>query len=181
MNYQTVFLIVGGLIMCIFAISHSPYKPYDSWALNPFQYYFLIALSMAMMGGGIYLIIEYFSNKKKKREAMSKLSNIDTKQCPTCAEIIKFEAKICKHCSYKFSEEDILTQKAERERILQSEYDEYSLGKIDDYKLLQIAYDYQYNKYDYGRARYYLERIRKEFPQSEYLPIIEQRLREIGQ
>lgn len=29
----------------------------------------------------------------------------DTKKCPMCAETIKYEAKLCKHCGHKFSEE----------------------------------------------------------------------------
>jgi hypothetical protein len=30
----------------------------------------------------------------------------DIKKCPMCAETIKYEAKMCKHCGHKFSEEE---------------------------------------------------------------------------
>ena len=30
----------------------------------------------------------------------------DIKKCPMCAETIKSEAKLCKHCGHKFSEEE---------------------------------------------------------------------------
>jgi len=30
----------------------------------------------------------------------------DIKNCPMCAETIKYEAKLCKHCGHKFSEEE---------------------------------------------------------------------------
>lgn len=31
-----------------------------------------------------------------------KSSDIDTKECPKCAEIIKLKAKVCRFCDYKF-------------------------------------------------------------------------------
>ncbi|MDA9919982.1 superinfection immunity protein [bacterium] len=31
-------------------------------------------------------------------------ASIDTKKCPACAELVKFEARVCKHCGYSFDE-----------------------------------------------------------------------------
>jgi len=36
---------------------------------------------------------------------------IVTKTCPMCAETIKLEAKICKHCGKRFSEDEIAKEK----------------------------------------------------------------------
>lgn len=178
MNVIGIILMVAGIFLYIFASSRSPDKMWTfafSWVLKPEAYYFFIVVSLGLVGFGAYLIIDQLLDKKKTKEAVSKF---ETKQCPKCAETIKFEAKLCKHCSYEFSEDEILRQNEERDKIIQ--YDEYALNKIDDYQLLQIAYDYQYNQHDFEKAKYYLERLRNEFPQSQYLPYVEQRLREMG-
>jgi hypothetical protein len=60
-----------------------------------------------------------------------------------------------------------------------SDQQDEDLVEINDYEVLQIAYDYQYNHRDFEKARYYLEIIRKNFPESEYLTYVEQRLREM--
>lgn len=39
----------------------------------------------------------------------------DEKKCPQCAEAIKKAAKVCKHCGYQFSEQEIAAQ-AEKDR-----------------------------------------------------------------
>jgi hypothetical protein len=102
----------------------------------------------------------------------------DTKKCPMCAETIKYEAKLCKHCGHKFSEEEIKNQEEERKQLLAK--DEYAFKKLSEERLLQIAYDYQHNQNNFPMAIYYLERILKEYPQGEYAHISRQRLREMN-
>jgi len=107
------------------------------------------------------------------------IKSMDQKKCPMCAETIKFEARVCKHCGYEYDIKELDDALEKRRKLLQQ--DKYAFDTIDDHKLLQIAYDHQYNQHDFSKAKYYLERLKKEFPQSEYLPYAEQRLREMEQ
>jgi hypothetical protein len=101
----------------------------------------------------------------------------DTKKCPRCAELIKYEARICKHCGHEFGVQQVEKGLDAPEKSPQQDE---NLVEINDYELLQLAYDYQYNQRDFKMARYYLEVIKNNFPQSQYLPQVEQRLREMG-
>jgi len=48
----------------------------------------------------------FFSKKPSLHPKISK----DTKKCPKCAELIKLEAKVCKHCGNTFNN-DVIKQK----------------------------------------------------------------------
>ena len=95
-----------------------------------------------------------------------------------CAETIKYEAKLCKHCGHIFSEEEFKRQEEERKQLLAK--DEYAFTKLSEERLLQIAYNYQYNQNNFPMAIYYLERLLKEYPQGEYTHMSRQRLREMN-
>lgn len=44
------------------------------------------------------------------------------KECPRCAEIIKFKAKICRFCGYEFAAEEIAEiERVEQEKVLRQE------------------------------------------------------------
>jgi hypothetical protein len=43
----------------------------------------------------------------EKNKVENNLNLSDSKKCPKCAEIIKFEAKVCKHCGNEFSNDEI--------------------------------------------------------------------------
>jgi phosphatidylserine decarboxylase len=130
-------------------------------------------IALALFGAGSWNIID---DIKRKNEAVNKY---DQKKCPQCAETIKYEARVCKHCGYEYNEQEIERELDDRRKYLHQLQQDGSSVQIDDYKLLQIAYDYQYNQHDFKKARYYLEIIRKKFPQSDYLPYVEQRLAEM--
>jgi len=134
-------------------------------------YFVAWLIALALFAAGIWNILE---DAKKKKEVVNKF---DQKKCPKCAETIKFEAQVCKHCGYEYDIQELEKELGNRKKLLQQHE---NIEVMDDYKLLQIAYDFQYNQHDYKKARYYLEIIKKEFPQSEYLLHVEQRLREMS-
>lgn len=131
----------------------------------------VIALSGYAFGG--WLIFSDLNDKKPN--LLHELS--DVKKCPKCAETIKFEAKICKHCGHEFSEKEIEDEKEKRRKLI--EQDELALKRIPELRLLQMAYDYQYNQNNFAKAKYYLERLLNEFPDGEYITIAKDRLHEI--
>jgi hypothetical protein len=53
------------------------------------------------------------------------------------------------------------------------------MQKLPDYKMLEMAYDYQYNKDDFINAGIWLHKLLKEYPHSEYINIAQKRLSEI--
>jgi hypothetical protein len=54
------------------------------------------------------------------------------------------------------------------------------MQKLPDYKMLELAYDYQYNKNDFINAGRWLHKLLKEYPHSEYIDIVHKRLSEMG-
>lgn len=116
------------------------------------------------------------SNLKGKKTSLS--SELwDEIRCPKCAETIKFEAKVCRYCGHEFSEKEIENEKEKRRKLI--EQDEFALKKVPEYRLLQIAYDYQHNQNNLAKAKYYLERLLREFPDGEYKGVAKDRLNEI--
>jgi hypothetical protein len=107
------------------------------------------------------------------------------KKCPMCAEFVKAEARICKHCRHLFSEEEVQKivdelkdQRDKRARLLK-EIDEYALTRLPELTLLEFAYDYQFNKHDFKRAGYYLTRLLTEYAEGEYASVARNRLAEM--
>jgi hypothetical protein len=99
----------------------------------------------------------------------------ELKECPMCLERIRWDARVCKFCHHEFSTDEIEHQKQERQRLLE-EIDDNAIRTLSELKLLEIAYDYQYNKADLKRAKYYLDRLLKEYPQGEYIKDAKERL-----
>ena len=65
--------------------------------------FFLWLIAVAGMGTGIYMLIK--SLQGRNRTGIENQTGY--KICPMCAETIKLEAKICKHCRNEFSYDDI--------------------------------------------------------------------------
>ena len=65
--------------------------------------FFLWLIAVAGIGTGIYMLIKSLQGRNE--------TDIENKAgykiCPMCAETIKLEAKICKHCRNEFSYDDI--------------------------------------------------------------------------
>ena len=129
---------VGGFI---FSISHAPEKAFTgtvTWVLKSEVYYTFIILSACSSLYGLYEIIAELIKKEKKEEKV--LLAIETKKCPACAEFIKFEARVCKHCGYSFSEDELMQHNLEREALLK--LDEYALKRLpsSDFSLWSIGW-----------------------------------------
>jgi len=76
----------------------------NTYALSSSQYVFFWAVAI----GGILVGILILANSKSgESEPTSKEDLLRNKKCPQCAEYVKYEAKVCKHCKYQFSEEEI--------------------------------------------------------------------------
>jgi len=65
--------------------------------------FFLWLIAVAGMGSGIYMLIKSLH----ERNGTGIENQSGYKLCPMCAEKIKLEAKICKHCRKEFSDDDI--------------------------------------------------------------------------
>ena len=80
--------------------------------LNGLIFYLLWGGTISLFFWGLYLILtDIQSGNRNKYESI--LNSDNNKKCPMCAETIKADAKICKHCHYEFSEEELAKQKAE--------------------------------------------------------------------
>ncbi len=62
------------------------------------------------------------------------------KKCPDCAEYIKLEARVCKHCGHEFSEEEVEQQVEERRESVK-ESESANGGKRDEENYKSDEYD----------------------------------------
>jgi predicted amidophosphoribosyltransferase len=149
-------------------------KGLDSMLVPYAESSFNIMIVGMILGGIIGAVIGSLLSKTNRAPSASYFDSAESKNCPACAETIKYEAKVCKHCGYEFSEQDLKRQMEEREQLLK--HDEYAFTKLPEYRLLEIAYDYQHNQDNLFKAKYYLERLLKEYPKGEYIEVAKERL-----
>lgn len=62
--------------------------------------YFLLALLLSPLIG--FIIVAVLDPAKAELEQKA-ISQGDMKKCPDCAELVKKEARICKHCKHQFA------------------------------------------------------------------------------
>lgn len=58
----------------------------------------LIPMATWIFGGGSFLLATLLIQRGLTKKHQPKNSPVDTRKCAYCAEDIKIEAKICKHC-----------------------------------------------------------------------------------
>jgi hypothetical protein len=65
---------------------------------------FLIILILAILAVPIALIV-WLALRRTKVNDPSSVSPATRKKCPDCAELVLVEARVCKHCGYRFDRE----------------------------------------------------------------------------
>jgi hypothetical protein len=78
-------------------------------------YFFLWVIALAGFAFGGWLIFSDFREKKSN----STHDRSDIKKCPKCAETIKLEAKVCKHCGHEFSLREIAEEKEWQRKLVE--------------------------------------------------------------
>lgn len=177
MSVLGLISFLAGIALFVFTNSHAPDKVFTggvTWVLKPEFYYLFIMVSACLSLFGLYGIFTELTGKKKEDDVFLA---IDIKKCPACAESIKYEARVCKHCGYSFSDDELMQQEKEREALLKQ--DEYASKILPEYTLLEIAYDFQHNQDNFVKAKYYLQRLLREYPKGEYAKVAKERLEEI--
>ena len=64
-------------------------------------------LLLGLLLGPVGLIIALATKKDEKALEMEKIKSGDNKKCPFCAEVVKKEAVVCKHCGRDLPKEEI--------------------------------------------------------------------------
>jgi RNA polymerase subunit RPABC4/transcription elongation factor Spt4 len=100
----------------------------NTYALSSAQYVLFWALAI---GGIIFGIIILLNSGSRESEPNSTEDQLRNKKCPQCAEYVKYEAKICKHCKYQFSEEEInfVTEKLSKAKYCPRCNNDFSLDE----------------------------------------------------
>jgi len=141
----SAIIAVGGIVSLLIAyfIAHSKI---DAIELKTGAF-------LAITGYVITVIASFLkqSDRSNKTGSQSEVNNKNhdlsalTKKCPNCAEIIKLEAKICRYCQYKFSEEEVNQQISQ---VVQKEITTTSSLNINQIILLYFnkTVDYLRNK-----------------------------------
>ena len=65
----------------------------------------VIMIILAVVAVPIVLVVWLVLRRTKKDEASS-VSRATYKKCPDCAEFVLVEARVCKHCGYRFDSEN---------------------------------------------------------------------------
>ncbi|MCS3664520.1 zinc ribbon domain-containing protein [Salinibacter ruber] len=91
-------------------------------------------------------------NKEKQSSAQGFDPENHEKKCPDCAEYIKLEAQVCKHCGRRFSDEEVERQIEKRRSRVESgqQTEEDSETKEIDTEDLSKGMRYILNTHDFG-------------------------------
>lgn len=61
------------------------------------------AFIVGLLLGPIGVLLAMLSSTNPKGIEARQLANGASKKCPSCAEVIKIDAQVCKHCGHKFT------------------------------------------------------------------------------
>ena len=105
-----MLLFLTGIVLFVFTSMHAPEKALlgGPWSYKPEFYYFFLVISIGFALYGIYEIVTELLGQGKASNKKEGLPKIAIKKCPSCAEYVKSEAKICRYCRHEFSEEEII-------------------------------------------------------------------------
>ena len=62
----------------------------------------LLGFFAGLLLGPIGIIVAFFMGNEKQAEA-NRIASGDSKKCPRCAELVKADALVCKHCGNEFA------------------------------------------------------------------------------
>ncbi len=123
-----IIWIIIGLVFGTFVYSHRPpteFMDASGWYFKEPFYYTFMAMNIICVIVGLGLL------KSSRKKTHTASYSDDIKKCPKCAELIKLETNVCKHCNHQFSEEEI--EKTMKERRYASGKFCHFCGKTDSY------------------------------------------------
>ena len=92
----------------------------------------LLGLVFGLLGFIAALVVEEVESEEKQSSPRRKHSSAPQefdpdeheKKCPDCAEYIKLEARVCKHCGHEFSDEEVEQQVAQARQEFRAKREE---------------------------------------------------------
>lgn len=108
--FLLVFLVLIGFAALSATIAANKNRSVLGWALIGFFFSLLGFLAVLMVSE----VEEEGETSKSRKEHFPTIKGFDPdehdKKCPDCAEYIKLEARVCKHCGHEFSDEEVEKQ-----------------------------------------------------------------------
>ncbi len=94
MSYESgvVFTIIGWFVLSVFCGVYASSKGRSGFG------FFFLAFLLSPIIGFIGALIAAPIQSKIEQQA---INSGDLRKCPMCAELVKYEAKLCKHCGSK--------------------------------------------------------------------------------